>query len=296
MRASLCALSILVATLQVEAQPAGSIASAQQKLESSDPAQVSEALAELAAIGGDAAALAVANRLKRGLPPQLTEAAVEALRGLARPNAAPVLLELRYHRRPAVRAGALAALGELKQRSAQPALQAGLDDPSPEVRGSALQALVALGDARALPALFPAAKRGMPGSWEAIGQLATPADFKRLLGQAVSGDVTPLRPALDVLVARPNLSPDAKLKLVQELGKLASFSAHAYLNDWLSGMKSDAPARVRSALVDTLRKLDRAAPAPASDKAAPASASGSAAARPAAKSDQVAANIPEVRR
>src|SRR5262245_61916131 len=115
MRASLCLFLILAAATRVEAQaerprsardrsaseqsprnegsvPASPSATAQKKLESSDPALVAEGLTELAAIGGDAAALAVSNRLMRGLPPQLTEAAIDALRGLARPNAAPVLL------------------------------------------------------------------------------------------------------------------------------------------------------------------------------------------------------------
>jgi hypothetical protein len=261
MRASLVALLLLMSIARAEAQSRQSpSAVAQQKLDSSDPALVGEGMAELGAIGGDAAALAIANRLKRGLPPQLTEAAVTTLHGLMRPNAAPVLIELRYHRHASVRAAALAALGELKLHSASVfgALQAGLDDPSPEVRGAALQALVTFGDARALPLMFSAAKRGMPGGWEAIGRLARPADCKHLFGQAVDGDVSPLRPALDALVARPDAALDAKLKLIQELGKLDSVSAHAYLSQWLATAKADAPARVRSALADTLHKLDTA--------------------------------------
>lgn len=278
MRASLIALVVLTSIARAEAQsPQSPSAVAQQKLDSSDPALVGEGMAELGAIGGDAAALAIANRLKRGLPPQLTEAAVTTLHGLMRPNAAPVLIELRYHRHASVRAAALATLGELKLRSASAfaALQAGLDDPSPEVRSAALQGLVALGDARALPLMFRAAKCGMPGSWEAIGQIATPADFKHLLGQAADGDVSPLRPALDALVARPSLALDAKLKLIQELGKLDSVSAHAYLSQWLATARADAPARVRSALVDTLHKLDAAMAAKTAQDAARASAASS---------------------
>jgi HEAT repeat protein len=250
---------------RVSSSKPGSIAAEQlrateEKLEKGDAAAIEQALGVLGQIGGDAAAQSVVARLRRGLPPQLTEMAIDVLVLLQRPVAAPALLELTLHRRVPIRVKAIAALGALKARSAQSALLYALDDPSAEVRGAAVQALASAGNARALPALLTAAERGVAGSWQAIGNLATAADLKRLLERAHGGDVTVLRPALDELMARTNLPLEAKLRMVQELEKLGSPSARACLVEWLAAMKTDGPARVRQVLFASIKKLDQAAP------------------------------------
>jgi HEAT repeat protein len=229
---------------------------ARAKLEMGDPASVEQALGQLASIGGEAAAQAVVARLRRGLPPQLTASAIDALVSIKSPVAASVLLELSLHRRAPIRVKAIAALGALKVRSAQSGLLYALDDPSPDVRASAVQALAVLGNARALPALLTAADRGVAGAWQAVGALATPADFKRLLSHVTDGDVTPLRPALDAMMARSDLPADAKLRTVQDLEKLGSPSARACLANWLSVAKADGPMRVRQGLLDSIKRMD----------------------------------------
>jgi len=229
---------------------------AQEKLEG-DATAIEQALGLLAQLGGDAAAQSIVARLRRGLPPQLTETAIAALLRLQRPAAAPALLELTLHRRVAIRVKAIAALGELKLRSAQSALLYALDDPSAEVRSAAVDALGKAGNPRALPALLAAADRGLAGAWQAIGALASAADLKRILEHAQAGDITPLRPALDVLMTRANLPLEAKTRLVQELEKLGSPSARACLVGWLAELKTDGPARVRQALFASIKKLDQ---------------------------------------
>jgi HEAT repeat protein len=241
------------------AQNAELLKAARAKLELGDPASVEQALGQLAALGGEAAAQAIVARLRRGLPPQLTASAIDALASIKSPVAAAVLLELSLHRRAPIRVKAIVALGALKVRSAQSGLLYALDDPSPDVRASAVQALASVGNARALPALLTAADRGVAGAWQAVGMLATPADFKRLLSHVADGDVTPLRPALDAMMARSDLPADAKLRTVQDLEKLGSPSARACLANWLSVAKADGPVRVRQGLLDSIKRIDAGA-------------------------------------
>jgi HEAT repeats len=229
---------------------------ARAKLELGDPASVEQAFVQLVSLGGEAAAQAIVARLRRGLPPQLTASAIDALASLRSAVAAPVLLELTLHRRAPIRVKAIAALGALKVRSAQSGLLYALDDPSPDVRASAVQALAIVGNARALPALLTAADRGVTGAWQAVGTLATPADFKRLLSHVTDGDVTPLRPALDAMMARSDLPADAKLRTVQDVEKLGSASARACLANWLSVAKADGPVRIRQGLLDSIKRID----------------------------------------
>jgi HEAT repeat protein len=253
---------------------------AEAKLQNGDEAAVRQAFASLVELGGDEAAQAVVARLRRGLPPQLIEAAIDSLVLLNRPSLAPPLLELTQHRRIQIRIKAMQALASLQMKSAQSALLYALDDPSSEVRSAAVQALASVGNARALPALYTAAERGVPGAWEAVGQIAGASDFKSLLARAQQKDVMPMRPALDALLLRANLPLDAKLKLVQQVSALGSSSARAALVDWNAAYKVEGHPRLRQSLADGLAKFDREHPESKVADAAPAkpaAASGSSA-------------------
>jgi HEAT repeat protein len=230
---------------------------AEGKLQNGDEAAVRQAFGSLVELGGEDAAQAVVARLRRGLPPQLIEAAIDTLVLLGRPSLAPPLLELTQHRRIQIRIKAMQALASLKMKSAQSALLYALDDPSSEVRTAAVEALASLGNARALPALYTAAERGVPGAWEAVGQIATAADFKTLVSRAQRDDAMVGRPALDTLMARANLPLDAKLKLVQQVAGLGTPSARAVLTDWSAAYKAEGHPRLRQGLVDGLARLDR---------------------------------------
>jgi HEAT repeat protein len=243
---------------------------AEAKLQNGDEAAVRQAFASLVELGGDVAAQAVVARLRRGLPPQLIEAAIDTLVFLNRPSLAPPLLELTQHRRIQIRIKAMQALASLKMKSAQSALLYALDDPSSEVRSAAVQALASLGNARALPALYTAAERGVPGAWDAVAQIAGPADFKTLFARAGREDVMLVRPALDALLARENLPLDAKLKLVQQVAALGTPAARAVLVEWNAAYKADGHPRLRQSLADGLSKFDREHPQPKDAGALPA--------------------------
>ena len=233
---------------------------AEAKLATGDEPAIRQALASLGDLGGDAAAHAVVARLRRGLPPQLIEAAIDTLVLLNRPSLAPPLLELTQHRRIQIRIKAMQALAALRMKSAQSALLYALDDPSSEVRGAAVEALAAVGNSRALPALYTAAERDVPGAWQAIGSIATPADVKGLVARAQTKDVVQIRPALDALLARTNLPLDAKLKLLQQVTSLGSPSARACLVEWLAAYKAEGDPRLRKALLDSVARFDKQHP------------------------------------
>ena len=243
---------------------------AETKLQTGDEAAIRQAFNTLGELGTDAAAQAVVARLRRGLPPQLIEAAIDTLVLLNRPSLAPPLLELTQHRRIQIRIKAMQALSALRMKSAEAALLYALDDPSADVRVAAVEALATVGGARALPALYTAAERDVPGAWRAVGNIASPSDLKSLLARAEQSDVSRIRPALDVLLARENLPIDAKVRLVQSITGLGSPSARACLLEWLAAYKTDGHPRLRKQLFDSIVKLDRenpqlkmAVPAPA---------------------------------
>ena len=160
-------------------------------------------------------------------------------------------------RRIQIRIKAMQALGALKQRSAQAVLLYALDDPSSDVRSAAVDALATVGNARALPALLTAAERNVPGAWTAIGSLASPADVKTVFAQVQDGDVMPIRPALDALVARRDLPLEARVRVVQQLVALGSPSARVCLSDWMAKGASDEPARLKQAVSQGFAVLEK---------------------------------------
>jgi HEAT repeat protein len=253
--------------------PASALHAAEAKLASDDPAAVRHAIDALAQLGGEPAATAIATRLRRGLPPQLIEHAIDALARIGKPSAGPVLIELTLHRRPQVRKRAVDGIGALKVRSAQSVLLYALDDPSADVREAAVQALGVTGTARALPALFEAAERGLPSALAAVGRIAGARDVKAVMAHAKNGDVTRIKPALQIMLERSDFPVQAKVAVVRELATLGSGSARNHLVQWLDSWKTTGDPRLRQALFDAIKRLDgideaattraKAAPAPA---------------------------------
>lgn len=231
-----------------------------EKLGSSDPDALRQALEVLGELGGEPAAKAVSARLRDGMPPLLIEQAIDTLVMLGRPSAAPVLLELTLHRRATVRQRAVMAVGALKVRSAQSALLYCLDDPSPDVRSAAVLALGDVGDQRALSALFSAADHGADKALESVGRIVRPQQLPLILARAQAGDVTPIAPALQVMMEREDYPLAGKLAVIDALAKLASPSARARLVQWLDTWKTTGHPRLRKALFDALKQVDQTTP------------------------------------
>lgn len=244
---------------------------AKEKLVSSDPEAIRVAIDALVEIGGESAAKAISERLHQGLPPQLMEQAIDALVMLNRTSVGPVLLELTLHRRAPLRERAVTAIGALKIRSAQSALLYCLDDPNSDVRAAAIAALGDVGDQRALSALWSAADHGAPTALAAIGKIVRPANAAAILERVKDGDVLAVRPVLQVMMERTDYPVSAKVDLVTRLAKLGSPAARTLLMQWLDAWKVSAPAPLRQALFNAIKRLDSATAAPAST-GAPATA------------------------
>jgi HEAT repeat protein len=169
----------------------------------------------------------------------------------------PALSELLLHKRPAVRKHAISALAALKAKPAQSALLAALDDPDRDVRRAAAEALAELKVTRALPLLLALVERGQPGALQAVGRLAGARELAALVAQAPSGDVTPLKPALQIWLADDKRAPAQQLELIAVMTRVASPSARAYLVEWLDAAKGASNPRVRGALFAAIKQLDQ---------------------------------------
>jgi HEAT repeat protein len=230
---------------------------ASQALASASPSEARQGLLALAELSGDAPARVLAERLRAGLPPALLADAIDIAVQLGSPRAIPALTELLQHKRPALRKHAITALAALKAKTAQAALLAALDDPDREVRRAAIDALAELKVTRALPQLLALVARNQPGALQAVGKLAGARELTALLAQAPSGDVTPLKPALQIWLADERRAPAQQLELIAAMTRVASPSARAYLVEWLDAAKSAANPRVRTALFTAIRQLDQ---------------------------------------
>jgi hypothetical protein len=111
-----------------------------------------------------------------------------------------------------------------------------------------------------LPALLAAADRGVPGAWEVVGKLATPADLKPIVERAREGDLSAIRPALDAMLRRANWPLEGKLRAVQLVQGLGSGSARSCLVDWLAAETTSAQPRLRQALLQAVQRIDREHP------------------------------------
>jgi HEAT repeat protein len=246
----------------------------------SEPGAIQDALSRLKELRGRAAADAIVTRLKQGLPPQLTESALDVLSGLDQPIAGPVLAELTLHRRWQIRAKASAALGALRLRSSVSVLLYALDDPSPEVRSAAARALGLAGDPRAIPALTAALQRGVDGALEGLAQLATHKQVELILARAKT-DLRGSEPALWLLLARENVAPVTKLKVIQFVAAHDSEQeAEQVLALWRDKLKSAGDLRLMAALSHTTQPAGEAKAALAPGAQAAVTPSAQAGAKP----------------
>jgi len=157
-----------------------------------------------------------------------------------------------------------------------------LDDPSSEVRVAAVASLAVVGGARALPALFESADRGVDGALAAVGKIAGTRDVKAIMQRVKDGDVTQIKPALQVMLERPNFPLQGKLAIVREVAQLGSAGARNHLVQWLDAWKQSGDPRLREALFEAIKRIDAAeARQAAAPGAKPPATSGATAAAPA---------------
>lgn len=226
-------------------------------LSSADPDEVRLALETAPSLRNRQATPLVMERVRAGLKPELLLLAVDALAALDDARSAELLVQLTRHRRAAVRARAALALASLKADASEPALVRALSDSEEQVRDAAADGLALMGATRSLPALFQAFERGAGKAGSAIGELVEPSALPRVTSYFGRFSFVSLAPILDALFARRNLGDEVKLGLVQSIAKQNNAGARGYLEGLGDKLPSDASARLRSTITDTVARMPR---------------------------------------
>ncbi len=221
-------------------------------LESSNPDEIRLGLETAVAVGGAPAAMAIAARIRRGLPAEVLDSAVDSLAALGRREAGPVLFELLNHRHASVRARAAEAIVASNAPGSDRALVAALSDGDPQVRSAAALGLGRLGARASVDELFLALERGVLEAATSLGQLVNPEGVDRLLGFLGRVPLDALTPGFDELFARANLPDRSKLAVIGRLEGLATPEVKSYLSTTAEVLPEGALRHAAQAAADRI--------------------------------------------
>ena len=247
------ALSLLcLSPIAAQAQEGMSEAEAVQMLGSDNPDVVRLGIETLGLSGTPSAAVAIGDRVVRGLPPELLDVAMTTLRVLGRPETVPVLTTLCHHRRVSVRARAYEPLAATRAPAAVAVLVDGLSDVDATVRGAAANGLAEIGTREQMPALLRAFDRGVAEAAPAIGKLGGPDDIRRLLGALGRLPLSSLAPGLSNALIRTDLPQRLRLDVVGRLQELGTAEVRAYLEQLLVLLPNVPNDPVRRAIEEAI--------------------------------------------
>lgn len=226
------------------------VAPAVKKLESGDQEQIRSALDDLriAGPGGAAAGPAVAKVLARGLSLPLTETAIETLADLEAESGSAAIAPYTHHRNLKIRRTAVKALARTKGAAAVPALRHALSDADPVIRGTAASGLGALKAKDAVGDLFVALEHKVNEAAASIGQLCAPEQCDQLASTLGKLPFEVVSGALDQVLFRPELSDDAKIKVVGRVRELGTIEANKFLRDVQKRWPANGSKRVRQSI------------------------------------------------
>jgi HEAT repeat protein len=239
------------AAAKKEAKPAAvDVAPAVKKLESGDPEQIRSALDDLRIAGPGAAAAgpAVAKVLAHGLTLPLTETAIETLADLESEAGSAAIAPYAQHRNLKVRRAAVKALARTKGAAAGPALRRALSDADPVIRGTAASGLGALKAKDAVGDLFVALDHKVNEAAASIGQLCAPEQCDQLATKLGKMPFDVVSGALDQVLFRPDMSEDAKIKVIGRVRELGTIEANKFLRDVQQRWPQTGSKRVRQSI------------------------------------------------
>ena len=224
----------------------------QQKLKSTDEAQVRSALDDLRLVGkgAQAAAPMVVEVLEHGSSAPLTEAALDTLGDMEAESASEAIAVYTHHRDVALRRAAVKALIKTKGPAATKALRHALGDGDPMVRGVAATGLGTLKSKDALPDLYAALEHKIGEAAAAIGQLCTGADCDGLSAKLGRLPFDVVTGGLDQILFRPTseITDDDKVKVIGKLRELGTQEANKFLKDVQARWPKGGSARVRQSI------------------------------------------------
>jgi HEAT repeat protein len=227
----------------------------QKALESGDAAQVLSALDTIANSADPAGAPLVEALLGRGADVKVLSRAIETLGILAQPSSGAALSPYAQHRTPELRHAALRALIATKSPLAGDVLRRSLRGNDPAQRAIAARGLGELNVRAAVPELFSVLPKDVAEAAQSLGQLCVGSEcekFTGLLGklrfEVMESGIVPLllRPEADV-------SDDVKLKLIEQLRRMATQPANQLLQTALAKFPPSGSPRVKKGLERALK-------------------------------------------
>jgi hypothetical protein len=213
-----------------------------------DPDALVRAIEAAAVVGTPEGAISIARLLGRGVPPRVAAAGLDALGVLARPEAGPIVGRFLSHRRATLRRHAVAAAQAIVAAQTQrdptllAALSARLGDRDERVRIEAATALAEVGGEReSTVALIvferdieqPHGPQGSPFARELarlLGRAGSVSQVTRLLEFLRRAPLATMADALTLAARRRDLPDPLKLRIVNEVGNLATPGVRAFLS------------------------------------------------------------------
>ncbi|MEO7095805.1 MAG: HEAT repeat domain-containing protein [Polyangiales bacterium] len=238
---------------------------ANESLKGSDPSKIESTLATIRVAGKDGGkpfTAAIVARLKNGLSKSLVVKALDTLADLEDPAGAEAGEMYLAHRDGEVRQAAVRCLGGSKGPVAVKGLQKALTDPDGRVRGLAATLLGGTKAAEAVPMLVTALDKGVNESAVSIGQLcaATPGDKSCdvLVERMKTKPFDVISSGLGQMLARKDVSDDAKKKVITAVRELASQKAREFLVEIKTSWPKDGSKAVFDALDKAIKDLEGA--------------------------------------
>lgn len=224
-------------------------------LESGDEARALGALDEIELSGDRKAAPLVDALLNRGASTKLLLRALGVAGALGQETSSAAIAPYTKHRSAEVRRAAAQSLARTKGPLAVQALRLALRSSDAALRGAAATGLGALGAKDAVADLFSVLPRETPEAAGAIGMLCNGDDcakFVALLGKLPFE--TMQSGFLPILLRSDGEVPDAlKLKLIEQLRRLATAKANELLTSARSSFPANGNPKVKAAIDAALR-------------------------------------------
>jgi hypothetical protein len=224
--------------------------STKKALESGDETRTLAALDEIELSADHKAAPLVEGLLSRGASSKILLRAMGVAGVLGQESSSAALAPYVKHRIPEVRLAAAQSLTRTKGAAAVQALRSALRGSDAALRGTAADGLGALGAKDAVPDLFVVLPKEVPEAAGAIGTLCTGDDCKKfvaLLGKlpfdVMQSGFLPL-----LLRTGPGVPDPVKLKLIEELRRLATAKANDLLSTALASYPANGNPKIKAAL------------------------------------------------
>jgi hypothetical protein len=200
-----------------------------------------QAIQAAAVAGTVEGASSIAQLISNGVPPRAAAAGLDALGVLSRPEGASAILRFMQHRRVSLRRHAIAAAQAIHTPELLVALSGKLSDSDPRVRLDAAAALAEVGSTQEVQTSFAAFEHdvdmphGAEGSPVAhqlakhIARVGNVEQVTQLLGFLRRASFLTMNEALAIAVRRTDLPERLRLRIVTDVGNLATGGVRGFL-------------------------------------------------------------------